>query len=449
MINPEKPFPNYYKAIKDEALKLFDINNYVESFSVLRQILDYPGKLDNPLVWEDAFSLFEELSVSLGEEKLSQRISEVIDDSHDVESLYNLGYELYEHRLYSIGATVLTKANIIDPNNEKIITELVVTFECLMMYEEAIKVLSRSRTVLETSEFCQYLLTFNEIMTGNFSSASKTISSLKYSNDKEIAFMARTLEGMFDRYNVLKTSRGLDENDLRGWHMVLNGTLLLHLSPFGLKEMKGRYALVSDTYSKCLEGIKRIERIIEEFKLDIPCIFYLPYRSSKILALALSKVLNIPLKEWDEENFLDPGIVVIYSIEEITLNKYLAQLNEYRSNQILWLHSSSWTSPFRWAPDISTFLYQYNSAPWGERISYDSKEKKAITTTPDSSPEEEIVKKIFEAEKDPDYLDDLDDILSMLEPLKLIDGESKPGIFLNSGTRIPQRTGSPVKSNRF
>jgi len=55
----------------------------------------------------------------------------------------------------------------------------------------------------------------------------------------------------------------------------------------------------------------------------------------------------------------------------------------------------------------------------------------------------------LEATIDNEYLKDLNDLVSIIEPLKTLEEDDKPDIFKKQGRRLRRRYGSPVKSNRF
>jgi hypothetical protein len=172
-------------------------------------------------------------------------------------------------------------------------------------------------------------------------------------------------------------------------------------------------------------------------------------RSSKILAQATSEILGIPLKQWTNND--KPGLIVAYDLDEIKSEEVLIQIADHRPGQILWAHASSWTNPFPFTPDITTFLYQMRTTPWeGGAMVYDKKEKDVKVTEPDNSPDATIATSIINAEIDKEYFDDVDDVISIIKTLNdLKDNLSKLGIFKTQGRRTRQYTGSPVPSSRF
>lgn len=444
-------FPEEYTQFRETFLKNLKQQNLQEAYSNIREILDYPGYYYLEAVWDDVINLFERITRELIGDEWGDLVKNFRDNPNDVDALYDLAYILYEKSAHSIAATFLSRANKIKPQDEKIISELVVNLEFMMLNQEACTILSEAKELLETSEFCRYQLGFNRIMTGNIDETEKLTLTIQDSQDKDIQFMAKSLKGMINRVSALKKSRPLDNTDLRGWHMVLNGSVLLHLSPYGIDDgMYGRYAYISDSYSLCRHGIDRVKCVLEAAKIKVPSILSLPDRSSQILAMATSEIFGIPLKIWDEVDINTKGLIVAYDLNEIYSDEIILDIADHRIGQILWAHASCWTYPFPYAPDITTYLCQQNNSPWGgDQMVFNKNYNRIEISETNKSENEDLSQQIIRAERDQDYSDDLDDLLAMVKSLNIINDESKPGIFRTTGRRMHQRVGSPVLSNRF
>jgi tetratricopeptide (TPR) repeat protein len=444
-------YPEEYKQIRETFLKNLDRNNLQKAYSNIGEILDYPGYFYLEEVWDDVIELFERIIRDLNGDEWGDLVKNVRENPNDVDALYDLAYYLYEESAHSIAATFLSRANQINPQDEKIISELVVNLEFMMLNQEACNILSEAKELLENSEFCRYLLGFNRMMMGRINETKKILLTIQDSQDRDIQFMAKSLGGMIKRASILKKSRTLDTKDLRGWHMVLNGSILSHLSPYGVDEgMNGRYAYISDSYYLCRHGIDRLKKILDTAKIDIPCILALPDHSSQILAMATSEILKKPLKMWDEVDINIEGLIIAYDLNEIYSDEIIQEIADHRIGQILWAHASCWTYPFPFAPDITTYLYQQKNSPWGGgQMVYAKKSNRIEISKPDKSKKEDLSKLIIRAEINKAYIDDLDDLLAMVKSLNILKDESKPGIFRTTGKRMHQRVGSPVLSNRF
>lgn len=446
----KRDFPEEYGHIRKTILKNLEKKNLQDAYSNIREILEYPGYFYLEDIWDDVILLFDRLISEMIGDEWGDLVKSVIDSPNDVDALYDLAYNLYEEGAHSIAATFLMRANKIKPLDEKIISELVINLEFMMLNEEVCSILSNAKELLNSSELCRYLLGFNRMMTGNIEEAKKILSTILDSNDEDIQNMAHSLEGMINRALIVKKNRVLNNNDLRGWHMVLNGSILLHLSPYGLDDgMNGRYAYISDSYSLCRHGIEKLKVVLEAIKINPPCILSLPDRSSRILAIATAQILEKPLKNWDEIDLNTKGLIIAYDLNEINSNELIIEIADHRPGQILWAHASCWTYPFPFTPDITTFLYQQNTSPWGAQMVYNKDTKRVQISEIDKSEIEDLAFQIINAEKNENYLDDVDDIIALIPPLKLLDEKSKPGIFRTSGRRLHERIGSPVMGNRF
>jgi hypothetical protein len=285
-------------------------------------------------------------------------------------------------------------------------------------------------------------------MIGKIEDAQSVLSTLEKDSDNTIQHMYKMLRGMVNRALALKKTRVLDAKDLRGWHLAINGSLLLHLSPYGFEDaMHGRYAFISDSYSLIKDGILRIRKILETTDIKIKSIIALPDRGSRSIGIATSKLLDIPFVDWNEFNDDAQGLIVAYDLDEIEDPDITVNLHSHRTNQILWSHASCWTNPFPYSPDITTFLYQSKTPPWGSHMTF--AEGQVEMSDENESNETKLAKSIIEAELDAEFFDDAEDLTSLIEAMKGLDTADAPGIFKTSGKRLRFRAGSPVVSNRF
>ncbi|MBN1800127.1 MAG: hypothetical protein JW891_01390 [Candidatus Lokiarchaeota archaeon] len=448
----EEKEPNEtYQDVRKVVVELMQQSEYETAFQRLQPILAYPSNIKNDEMWKDAFGLFKEISWKIAGEELGYLIDPIVRNPDDAEALYDLAYELFDDKLHGIAATLLARAIKIEPYNEDFLAELSYNLEELTMNHDAVRFLSKSEVLLESSELCRYLLGFNSLMTGDVDKARELLLTLETSSEENIAFMATQLRGMVERAVYLKNKGMLDDENLRVWHWILNGSILLHLSPFGLEDsMRGRYAYVSDSYMLCLHGIERLKLVLKSAGLDVPQVIAAPDRSSRILARATAKILDKPIVQWSNASQNNPGLIVVYNWNQIGDEEVIKHLLHHRPGQLVWVHASCWTNPYWYAPDVTTFLYQYNVSPWGEgRLFYDEQEKKAIQLDADESSEEVLSLKICEAGEYDEYIKDELDLEKFILAIKLMKNENQVGLFQEQGERLKERTGSPVRSAQF
>lgn len=439
--------PEYLKAKKraKEAIKESDA---IQAFSHIRPFLDYPARIENNDLWYDIFTLFKNIVSPVLGESVELSIEAIIEDPDSVEGLYDLAYSLYEEGLNGVAATLLRRALDLDPSNTRVMTELSANLEVLMYHDDAYKMLVESRVYFGDDTLCLYLLGYNAIMTGKIEEAESVLPILESDPDDKIHHMYRMLTGMVNRALALRSTRALDEKDLRGWHLVINGAILLHLSPFGFEDaMYGRYAFISDNYSLIKDGILRIGKILERTDIVVDKIIALSDRGSRAIAIATSKLLNIPMMDWNDSDENTRGLMVAYDLQDIEDPEITTRLLKHNPQQILWAHATCWTNTFPFAADITTYLYQDKVAPWDAQLEF--VENEVQIGDEDTSDEFALANKIIDAEIDESYFDDVDDIISLLDTMKIVDTSDSPGIFQTTGNRLKLREGLPVKSNRF
>jgi hypothetical protein len=423
-----------------------------EAFSALRPLLEYPGTLarrGDRDRWKRALGILASAGEAIAGAEFRDTVLAAASDPDQVPALYALGYELYEQRLFGLAATVLARANVLEPAEEPILTELVAALEGAMKNAEACAVLRAAPETLRRSYMGQYLLAFNSLMTGGVEEARRMLPALRMWTEADQIYMTSQLEGMLARTDALRGSTPLDDRDLRGWHFVVNGAVLLHVSPFGFEEsMRGRYAVVQDSYALILEGARRLLAMLQAGGISCPRVFMLPDRSSAVLGKVMAKLLSCRIEAWPEDGTEDPGLLAAYDIDGVS-PAALRTLVEHRPGQFLWSHASCWTDPFPFTPDVVTFLYQRSTPPWEGQLTYDTASAAVVRSPPSDEPVDALAERVVSAELAPDALLDLPSLARLVEVARTVDGEHAGGLWLGSGRRRHQRAGSPVPSARF
>jgi hypothetical protein len=124
----------------------------------------------------------------------------------------------------------------------------------------------------------------------------------------------------------------------------------------------------------------------------------------------------------------------------------LERLRQHRPGQVLFAHASCWTDPFPFAPDVTTYLYQANVAPWdGGGLMNDPE----VQGEPDESPEDVLASRIIAATGEHESAGTEEHLASLVAAARRLEGDHAAGLFRTGGQRLRQRVGSPVWSNRF
>jgi hypothetical protein len=292
-------------------------------------------------------------------------------------------------------------------------------------------------------------LAFNALMTGDLDEARRMLPALRMWTESDQIYMTSQLEGMLVRADALRGGTSLDDRDLRGWHFVINGAVLLHVSPFGFEDsMRGRYAVIQDSYPLILEGARRLAAMLQAAGMSCPRVFMLPDRSSAVLAKVMAKLLSCRIEAWPEDGAEGPGLLAAHDIDGVS-PVALRTMVEHRPGQILWSHACCWTDPFPFTPDVGTFLYQRSTPPWEGQLSYDPASGSVVRTSPSEETVDALAERVLSAELATDALADLPALNKLVEVAKTIQGDAAGGLWLGGGRRRHQRAGSPVPSARF
>lgn len=425
--------------VRDEALEFLP-HEPQEAFKRLVPLFAFEDKLATRADLQAALGATARVSDALQLAEFAQRLRTAALDPDDVDVLYEVANEAYEHQLYDLAATVLRRAHRLAPHSMTLLSELVANLEQLAHNHEAVEYLKAARS-LEEEPLHRYLLGFNSLMIGDLQEPRRQLPALRQVDDAEFSKMADYLE------TVLIRAESLLDLDLRGWHLAINGCLLLHVEESGFEEgMNGRFAYVGDSFEMCRSGIEMLRAVLNELSIEVGCVYSPADRCSRILATAVAELLELPLKS-DRGN--GPGLIVAYDLGDLEWEE-LEWLGEHRPGQVLWGHSSCWTAPSPFAPDITTYLYQARVKPWGPgRMRMDPESQEVELLPPDDRSVEELAREIVNAEYELHSRGGLEALLDFCRNLARIPTKAEPCIRLQEGSRLRQRVGSPITSSRF
>lgn len=449
-----------YKTLRQQAFEALNARNPREAFAVFRPVLSYPGapELAKPAQWKKAWEVFSRIATAIVGKELGLFVDAAASRPEDIKALYSLGYQLIEHSLHDLAATVLMRAYRQVPGEETVLSELIVALEGMGNHPEAARILRAVPERVEDSFMCRYLLAYNEAMSGNLDAPRRLLPGLEAllarvdSETPEFqaySSMAERIRQMLARADALRDVTPLDLEDLRGWHFVAAGGVLLHLSPHGLKEgMRGRYAFLQDSEALCLEGIRRVGAVLARAGRTPPRIFVLPDRDSAILAHATARVLGLPAVPWPEQGSEEPGLIVAYDVGTLEA-PLISGLRQHRPGQVLWSHALEWTRAPPFAPDLLTLLYQMNTSPWGGQLKMNSETQQLERAAPTEGPVEQLAQGVVSASLPASALEDLPVLERLVQAMARAQADAAGGLFRDEGPRRMQLADSPVKSNRF
>lgn len=394
--------------------------------------------------------LVQQIAVAGQLDELAAAAGAVVEDPRDPKALFDLAYACVGHKMPYLAVPPL-RALLdhlerigVDPP-AVVIEELATAYEDCERYYDAARIMERHAPRLGPWP-AGYLLAFYTLMAGNARSAIAYSEILPKPEDRQWSLAwGRTMLRMQRAQLLLETGR-LDPRDLRGWHLVINGTILGQLSPFGYdRGMNGRYAFVQSHWGDCRFGLERLGRVLAAAERRPEAVALLPDRPSQILGRAAGAVLGLPTRPYEPGNDTGPAVIVAYDLDTLDVDTTKA-LMARGTGEVLAVHSTCWTDPPLLSPDYTLLQYQMAVTPWGGRLTGRYQE----SPDDDRRPVNELAEQIVTAdpaqpEPDPaegipaDSDQDLDTFTSLVQAL------------WPSGDNRRDRTWSPgpVRTTRF
>jgi len=354
------------------------------AFDQLRAALGWPaGKAIPAAELPRWLALVAQLATRRGAAPLAELAAAAVRDPDSPDRLYDLGYALIDAGAPAIAAAVLWRCLALVGDSEEVVCELVSALESALAYPDALAVLDDHAALRSRSFLCRYLHAFNAAMSGRLDVTRAGLPALLPDSD-ETTGLCDTIRGICDRADRVAGACPLDGRDLRGWHHVLTGGLVIHQSPYGFDEpMHGRYAWLADSLPRIATGLDRLAGLIAP--LGLPCIYAPPGRDHEIIARAAGQRLGMPVAPWPAVGTPAPGLVVMYDLAQLPDGE-VARLIQRRPDQIVFAHASPWTVDSPVAPDVTTLLYQTLVAPWAAHTIVDPQTQALSEAAPDHRP---------------------------------------------------------------
>jgi hypothetical protein len=370
-------------------------------------------------------------------------------DPDDPSALGVLGQRLIAEALPRMAATLLARAHRIAPLDQQILAALVSALAADGQHAHACTVLRNAPAPHGSGLGRRGVLARHALLAGDLEAPRRCLPELMQSSDPAHGELARVIGGMLARAEAIAGVSALDQADLRGWHFVVTGGLLLHLSPHGMSAgMNGRYAFVHDSYAGCAEGLRRGAAVLASLRRPIERILAPTTRASAILAHAAARILAYPVEDWPDGGTAAPGLVVAYDLDDLTPPSRQA-LREHRAGQVLYCHGASWTQEPPLAPDLVTRLHQFSCAPWDGHSGFDSRTGMLFQVAPDDADVMTLAARIADEPRDVTAGSDLPSLLALAEVARTIEGDATAGALQDAGARRRAWCGSPVHSLRF
>ena len=429
---------NDFQEQLQQVRQEIDSGDVRSAFQTMRVLFQDLSLADRPDDLSAVLELLEPVAREIGGDEFGDRVHSCCADPDDPQATFDLGCAFLEEGVADVAACLLARTLQFVPEEEDVLAALTFALEQDHRFEDAYKLVRANAANHPDSFFVKFLLAFNAIMCADLDAARRFAADMSDPPDEDDRDMAESIRAILARGDEVKDKTSLDANDLRGWHYVVTGGLLLHVSPDDVtEEMNGRYAFTTDSYERCKEGLLRLKEVLAVCDKLPTKILALTDRGSEILSIAAGEIFDVPVEPWTVKS--GEGLVVAYDLEELE-EEAAEALYEHHENQILFAHASCWTEQ-AYTPDITTYLYQAQNSPWDTRMQIVDED--VISLPPDNAEPKEIARRIVEAELDRCALDDI----GRLRSLAVATG-SRAAIRQSKGVRQRLWSG-PVQSNRF
>lgn len=321
------------------------------------------------------------------------------------QALRALALELAKSDARRLAAALLAEAHASAPDDVALALDRVGVLELCGHNTTAREVLRQLPAAARTTFPVRYFSVFHAIMCGDLEAARVELPGLlRVAGDRQA--LASTLEAMLARADAARGVTPLDGQDLRGWQLVLDGSLLLDVGG----ELGGRYAIAHDTPPSLARAAAAVVAVLHAVERRPPAVLMVSDPASAVLARHVAARLDVPCAAWSPRA---RGLVVVDDAERLDLDTARG-LAQHHSGQALWIHASCWLRPCPFAADLVTYQYaRRHAAP-------------SVAAAPDVLP-------------------DVAQAVSLALAVRALPEAQAAGLFRTRGARWAQRYGSPVR----
>jgi hypothetical protein len=272
------------------------------------------------------------------------------DDPGDANALWAVGHRLIDRNLLVMAESVLVRAVQVGPSSQTV-AELAAVRELQGSYEAAAAAIV-DNGFDNDDPLCSFLLAFNCAMQCDLEPARSRVLALEQLGEEPFATMAATLRALLRRADVVGDR--LQPKDLRAWHFVWTGGILLAPSP-----PTPRSGLA--TWWDLRLALQALATSLGELGIEVDRALAPPDRGSQILGHAAAAILGVPLSTWRGNG--ESGLLVVY--DELELDAVLRTAMRRRTaDQVLYVHVADATREQPAAGDLTGLYGCGYRTPW-------------------------------------------------------------------------------------
>lgn len=315
---------------------------------------------------EDALRATAKLTALLGDRETTQVLERVLETPEDVRALYELGYRFVTAGRPDVGAVFLSRCASQVPENELVQYELGYALFSARRYQDANTVLEAVIAAGELSPSEQIdallLLSESQVYVNRLEAAKESLDGTRSAvPSAQQLERADALALLLGRASTLPD---LAAADLRGWHYVQHGSILLRL--VRAEEVKGarggRVLEASPGYAFTAAMLQLGALLSRRLGLDYDDVFAASDLSVP-LAVVVARSLGTEVHPFDPDQS-ERGLLVAKEPGE--LRACQQRLADHGDLDIFCL-CLDWTRSQPFVPDMVGFFSRHSYLPWEER----------------------------------------------------------------------------------
>lgn len=370
---------------------------------------------------------------------------EVAAQPDALDRCFDLGYRLMHHGLAHLAEAFLAPAALDRPQDAPVWLEYLAALDRIGRHDRALEAMDANPALLERSAAVRYLTAFHALMTGALNRVRQLLPTLDDPVDEVVAAGHRRLAAVLARADALGPLTPLDRDDLRGWHLALNGGLLLTLSDESVDTMRGRWALFAPQPSVIAQTLQAAAHVLRQLGQPIPRVLAGPDRDSQIVAHALARMLDVPLDPLSTDGA--PGLCVIWDPDALP-PPVIAHLQRIHPEHPVFACGVRWTEAPPFAPDLVGWLHQILIPPWAGGLTRDPHTGHVSEAPVDDRPVERIAAELAGQAVSTDRLA-VQRCVKLVNACQGLPDAQRPGLLRTRGLRPLLWEGAPVTSARF
>ncbi|GIM47351.1 hypothetical protein DNHGIG_29000 [Collibacillus ludicampi] len=348
------------EAILKEVEQKFASERYNEGIRLLNRALRFP-EYRREVYERYAFALR-----MLGRHQSADLFEQVLLQPRRADAFFQLGNRFIDEGMFGLALAPLYRCYQLAPKEAVVNYTLAYALMKEFQIEAALSFMRRAYEI-EPLIHVIYSMAYLHLLLGNPEQADPYLLELDHKVRQEE-------EGM-ERLKYLREFRkrllAHPPKDIRDFHFAQYGTVLLRVFKDDFPHVQedpahGRYAVASFNYYQVASVLRAFQLLIETV-VTKPAYSYVVSVSQQgtPLALALSRMLAIPMIAFSDSPERSPGIIVAVNSDEIN---EIARFYIDRPEHLIFAFSVDWTRETAMLPDVIGYLAQLAFLPWQERL---------------------------------------------------------------------------------